>query len=158
MTSWSTITLQIEENEYGEKEAPVELLTDPGIHEQGWLDEDRYYALSFGRHQHKRFDGFLLDFYSPIFSGITKAIVCAVNDTGDVVQGYVYKPKQELNDVRADGYFWNHTLDGESWPKEKRIEFKEHVAEETGIEPVVIPIENDAPPDMVCQTPQERFL
>ena len=158
MTSWSTITLQIEENDYDRKEAPTTLLMDSGIHEQGWVGDDRYYALSFGRHQEKRFDEFLLNFSCPKFSGIAQAIVCKVNDTDDTVEAYVYKPKQKPIGPRKDGYYWNQTIEGDRWPVEQRNEFKDSVVEEIGLEPVVNPIENIAPPDMMYQTSQERFL
>jgi len=158
MTSWSTITLQIEKNDYGKKEAPTSLLTDSGIHEQGWLDENRYYALSFGRHQQKRFDEFLLNFHCPKFSGIKQAIVCKVNDTGDTVEGYVYNPKQKPIGPREDGYYWNQTIEGDRWPVDQRNKFKESVVDRIGLEPVVEPIEDAAPLDMLVRRSQERFL
>ena len=151
MTSWATLTLEIEENDYGRKEFPTGLLLDSGIDEYGQIDENTYYALSFGRYQDERFRRHMEDMHSPRFTGIHIAYVSHVEDTGDEIELDVYRPKQRWSEERLDGYEKIREWGGKRWPDEERVSFEDKMERIYNLRPVIEPIENITPPDMVCK-------
>lgn len=152
MTAWATLTLKIEKPErYDEKQTPTSLILDSGIDEQGWIDEDTYYALSFGRYQEEALRRHVEEFHSPIFSGIKMAQVASVEDTGDSVELDVYLPKQRWSEERVDGFEKIQEHEGSRFPDEKREEFKEEIESLTKLEPVIEAREKITPPDMVLR-------
>jgi hypothetical protein len=152
MTSWATITIEIDEDAKKFTGPPTGLRIDKGNDEYGWVDSERIYALSYGRYQHKRYIKHVKEFSSPWFNGAWDAIICEVENTGDSVKAHHYRARQKgFDDMRVDGMSFSMTYDGKRWPDGEREAVVDHVFEETGIKPVIEPIETTTPPDMVLQ-------
>lgn len=153
MTSWATVTLKIDADNcvYDEryKKEPTGITIDSGIDDQGWKEEDVYYALSYGRYQDRRFEGFLEDMHCPKFTGVSTAIVSHMNDTGDDVTSTLYKPKQRRYQTRKDGYEPMDEIYGNLYPDDDLVDFEERVFDEWGVSPVINPPESIVPPDMI---------
>jgi hypothetical protein len=150
MSSWATLTLKIREPEkYGEKEAPIGLLLDSGIDEQGWVGENTYYALSFGRYQEEALRRHLEEFHSPMYTGITTGILASMEDTGDSIESETYIPKQIWSEERVDGFEKIQEHSGSRWPDEEREEFRDEIEALTELRPVIEPQENTVPLDMM---------
>jgi hypothetical protein len=151
MTSWATITMEVDDDAKKFTGPPTGLEIDKGNEELGWHD-GRLYALSYGRYQHKRYIAHVEDFDSPWFNGVWHAIICEVENTGDNVTAYYYRAKQNgFSGVRMDGMKHTETFTGKRWPADGRNEFIDYVEEETGLRPVVEPIETTTPPDAVIK-------
>lgn len=153
MTTWSVITLRIDSEElvFDEKDTPTALYIDSGIDEQGWIDDNTYYALSFGRYQSLRFDAHLKNMHCPKFSGVSAAFVSEVENTGDTITTTVYGPLQKPHEERQDGYESIATHCGSNFPDEERVEFQKAMDGEYGFAPVIEPIESRKPPDAVLE-------
>ena len=152
MSSWSIVTLKVDDSScvYDEMKEPTGMVIDSGIDEQGWIEEDVYYALSYGRYQERRFDAFLEDMHCPKFTGVSRAVVSNMNDTSDKVTSKLYKPKQRIYKTRKDGYEPVDESSGSIFPDEEVSRFKSKIGEEWGIVPVIEPPETTVPPDMVA--------
>jgi hypothetical protein len=152
MTSWATITIKIDKSAKNYVSPPTGLRIDKGTDEYGWIDDERIYALSYGRYQHKRFEEHVDNFHSPWFSGAWDAIICEVENTGDSVSARHYRAKQYgFDDARVDGMRLSDVYSGNRWPVDERDNLIDHVEEKTGVRPVVEPIETTTPPDMVLK-------
>lgn len=154
MTSWSIVTLEIDaDSSVYPKEhlSPTQFVMDSGVDEHGWLEDDIYYVLSFGRYQEKRFEEHMKDLHCPKYTGVQQAFVASVEDTGDTIDLDVYLPKQRRFEERKDGYETVDALEGSRRPPEARQSFQGRVEEEYGVEPVIEPVESTIPPDMVAR-------
>ena len=153
MTAWGTITLKIDKTQcvYDKYVPPTGITIDSGFDEQGWVDEDRYYALSNGRYQSRRLEGHAEDMYCPKFSGVTLAFIADVENTGDNVKVGVYRPKQRRHGKRKDGYEKIEEIEGKRWPEDERDSFKRRVERQFGMKPVIEPQETITPPDAIIR-------
>lgn len=153
MTSWATVTVEIDTDERKFTGPPTGLEIDSGNDEYGWVDDERIYALSYGRYQKLRYKEFVKNFNSPWFTGAKTAIICDVNNTGDTVDALIYRSAQEGCDSRIDGMYFDRMLSGERWPEDDKNELADRVEDVAGIRPVIEPIDTVAPPDMVLVKP-----
>lgn len=150
MTGWATITLLMDSQYHVyDKKPPTGLTLDSGIDERGWVDDKRYYGLSFGRYQDRRFKGHAEDMHCPIYSGVSCLFITETNNTGDDAEVDVYLPKQRNSERRIDGYEKVDSFTGKRWPEEKRKELKEEIENEYAFAPVIEPQEKSIPPDAV---------
>lgn len=149
MTSWATLTVEIDKDAKKFTGPPTGLRIDKGNDEYGWVDDDRLYALSYGRYQKLRYKEHVKDFHSPWFSGARTAVICDVENTGDKIDALVYRSAQMENGPRIDGLYFDTMYSGNRFPDSEREEFIDRVEEEAGIRPVVEPVETTVPPDMV---------
>lgn len=155
MTSWATITVSIDKDAKKYTGPPTGLGIDSGNDEYGWVDDERIYALSYGRYQKCRYKKHVKDFHSPWFTGARTAIICDVENTGDSVDALIYRSAQMENGQRIDGLYFDTMLSGDRWPDEERSEFIDRVEEKAGLRPVVEPVETVTPPDAVLRRIEE---
>lgn len=156
MTSWATITVEIDTDERMYTGPPTGLRIDKGNDEYGWLDDERVYALSYGRYQKLRYKEHVKDFHSPWFSGAKTAIICDVENTGDKVEALVYRSAQMDDGPRIDGMYFDTMYRGTRFPDDERSAFIDRVERETGLRPVVEPVETVTPPDMMVRVPADK--
>jgi hypothetical protein len=149
MTSWATITVGIDTDSKNFTGPPTGLRIDKGNDEYGWVDDERLYALSYGRYQKGRYKKHVKNFDSPWFNGARTAVICDVEDTGDTVDSLVYRSAQLEDGPRIDGLYHDVTYSGSRFPEEERESFVDRVEESAGVRPVVEPIETTTPPDMM---------
>lgn len=153
MSSWGTITLSFNEEKKGwdkEVSIPTGLVIDNGVDEKMWLEENqRFYAMSQGRYQHKRFIEHAKDFHDPQFNGVEYAAIADVEDTGDTATVYIYEPVADYFKGRKDGFRRCDTFEGKRFREEERENLKERVENEYGFKPRIEPVEEAIKPDMV---------
>jgi len=149
MTSWATITVAIDTDAKRFTGPPTGLRIDKGNDEYGWVDDERIYALSYGRYQKQRYKKHVKDFHSPWFSGARTAIICDVENTGDTVDALVYRSAQTETGPRIDGMYFDRMYSGTRFPSDERSDFIDRVEDEVGLRPVVEPVETTTPPDMM---------
>lgn len=154
MTTWTTITVLIDKDAEKYTGPPTGLTIDSGHDEYGWVDENRLYALAYGRYQKGRYKQHVKSFMSPWFNGATTAVICEVEDTGDNVEALIYKSAQETSDERIDGLYFSKMLAGDRFPEDSREEFADRVEAEAGVRPVIEPVETTVPPDMMLVKPE----
>ena len=151
MTSWATITLKIDTDAKKFIGPPTGLQIDSGNDEYGWVDDERIYALSYGRYQKLRYKEHVKEFGSRWFNGVRTAIICDVENTGDTVDALVYRSSQMDDGPRVDGMYFDTMYSGKRWPDGEKNNFADRVENETGLRPVIEPVETTTPPDMILK-------
>lgn len=151
MTSWASITMVIDKDAKNFTGPPTGLGIDSGNDEYGFIDDERLYALSYGRYQKERYKSHVHDFHSAWFNGVWKAIICDVENTGDNVDAIVYRSQQEGYDSRVDGMSYSKTYNGKRWPDDERNELLDRIEQKEGFRPVVEPRNTHTPPDAVLR-------
>ena len=142
MGAWTVLTLIFNNPSptHNEEQIPDELREDDSINEQGFTDEERYYALSYGWTTDTDFISILEDLDEEAKNAIQTAYITTANNTSDyaLVSAFEFEDEELVKVDQFDGT-----------PYSKRL--KDEIREQTGSEPVITSADTSPSPDFVIR-------